>query len=149
MFRVRVAKAVIATLCISTGVLTSEVAHASSLVLSDKVTMVNTLSGKKCSLTSDGETTTYTCHETGSIPPSGQTGSLTITSADGAIAMKNTTSCVSPPTCTFKGTATETDIEKGVTQKPYSATVTGSFKTTTPPPTVNAVARVWESSTAP
>jgi hypothetical protein len=63
--------------------------------------------------------------------------------------MKITTSCVSPPVCTFRGTATETDIEKGVTQKPYGATVTGSFKTTSPPPTVKAVANVWEPATAP
>ena len=154
--------AVIAVLAsIGVGTVGTGVAHASSTVVSDKITLVGklvpgsspsnfTFGPKKCSLTSDSETPIFACQSSGGITLLGTGGSgfVNVNGADGNINWKFTITAASSSTYAMHGKGTEQDNpEAGTGSTPYAAVMTGTV--TIVGSKMTMVAKVKELATQP
>lgn len=154
--------AVIAVLaCIGLGTVGTGVAHASSNVLSDKITFVGklvpgsspnnfTFGPKRCSLTSDTETPLFACQSSGGATMVGTAGSgfANVVSADGTVNWNFTLTAASASTCVMNGTGTEQDNpEAGTGSTPYAAAMKGTV--TLVGSKITIVAKVKELATQP
>ena len=152
---------VAALVCFGAGVLSTGVAGAATLVLSDKINMtgpLNTSGGwttARCALTSDRESTVFVCQGNGTLTrsstgrPTG--GTATGTSADGTTHWSFT---LGPPSSTGVFKMTGKGVEQDATDTPgtpppppYPAVVTGTVKISGATITINAI--VKELSTRP
>jgi hypothetical protein len=170
MFRTRLCRAVVAAvmMCAGGGVLTTGTAHASGLVLSDKIKFSGTLvqivppnpytysiQVTQCSLTSYPDASVFPCTlsvnlNTNDSPP---TGVLTAKSADGIVLDSWTfTPATVANTYTVKGTGVEDDnAEPGQPPVSYPCVIKG-LMTVNPavnPQTITGKIKVKESPTAP
>jgi hypothetical protein len=152
---------VAALVCFGAGVLSTGVASAATLVLSDKINMAGPLNSTggwtaaRCVLTSDAERTAFRCQGNGTLTrnatgrPTG--GTATVVSGDGQTQWNFT---LGPPSSTgvFKMTGKGTEQDAPDTPgtpppPPYPAVMTGTVKITGTTITINAI--VKELSTQP